>query len=368
MWVDNEEKRQTIMRVKLLLALSLFCPAIISGQKFTNYFNGEPDCYDSFMSGIFRFAISDTLNMEVCLITSQNVDGEIIIPENVISPDNKKYTVTSIASQAFWNLDSITSIIIPESVIEIGSFAFSGCSRLSGIRISANVDVGDGRLFWECDSLKTAGPIGSGCNFELGWVDTIPERIFNYCFNEVILPEGITEIPYEAFSSSPVEKVSLPSTLISIREKAFMSAKRLKSIVVPNSVKAIGTLAFAFCDSLESVVLSNKIEQIPDACFKQCKSLDNIIIPGSVVSIGQLAFEGCAFKSVILTDNLVSISEQAFCYCDSLRNIFNYSISPQLISNDTFIGCHNVVLHVKQGYHEPYRSSLWSQFIIKDDI
>lgn len=247
MWVDNEEKRQTIMRVKLLLALSLFCPATILGQKFTNYFNGEPDCYDSFMSGIFRFAISDTLNMEVCLITSQNVDGEIIISENVISPDNKKYTVTSIASQA------------------------------------------------------------------------------------------------------------------------FMSAKRLKSIVVPNSVKAIGTLAFAFCDSLESVVLSNKIEQIPDACFKQCKSLDNII-PGSVVSIGELAFEGCAFKSVILTDNLVSISEQAFCYCDSLRNIFNYSISPQLISNDTFIGCHNVVLHVKQGYHEPYRSSLWSRFIIKDDI
>lgn len=148
------------MRVKLLLALSLFCPATILGQKFTNYFNGEPDCYDSFMSGIFRFAISDTLNMEVCLITSQNVDGEIIIPENVISPDNKKYTVTSIASQAFWNLDSITSIIIPESVIEIGSFAFSGCSRLSGIRIGANVDVGDGRLFWECDSLKTAGPIG----------------------------------------------------------------------------------------------------------------------------------------------------------------------------------------------------------------
>ena len=57
-------------------------------------------------------------------------DTKVVIPNTY----NEK-PVTSINSYAFYNLTSITSIIVPDSVTSIGAGAFSGCSSLESITL-----------------------------------------------------------------------------------------------------------------------------------------------------------------------------------------------------------------------------------------
>ena len=73
---------------------------------------------------------------------------------------------------------SLTSITIPDSVTSIGKSAFSGCT-----------------------GLKTAGPIGSGSNYEFGWQTSIPANAFSGCtgLTSITIPEGVTSIGQKAF-------------------------------------------------------------------------------------------------------------------------------------------------------------------------
>lgn len=114
--------------------------------------------------------------------------------------------VTWITSKSFWDCEDLTSITIPDSVTTIGWLAFGGCSGLTKIIVPESVtcfydsEMG-AAVFNGCDKLKSAGPIGSGCNYEFGWKDTIPNGAFTGCYSmtTVYIPKGIAKIEEQAF-------------------------------------------------------------------------------------------------------------------------------------------------------------------------
>jgi len=92
----------------------------------------------------------------------------------------------------------------------------------------------------------------------------------------------------------------------------------LTGITMPNSVTSIGESAFMYCTKLTSVTIGNSVTKIGGVAFCGCNSLTSINIPNSVTSIGFLAFAGCtSLASVTIGSGVTSIGWDAFMGCES---------------------------------------------------
>lgn len=76
-------------------------------------------------------------------------DTEIEVPSEIDG-----YTVVQIGTSAFYNLDEITSITLPETVASIYRFAFEGCTALEAIDIPEGLESISYGAFTDCASLK----------------------------------------------------------------------------------------------------------------------------------------------------------------------------------------------------------------------
>lgn len=135
-------------------------------------------------------------------------------------------------------------------------------------------------------------------------VGSIPWYVLGKNIKSIIVNNGITHIGNEAFWSSAVESVTLPSSLESIGWGAFENCDKLKKVIIPEGVKKIEECTFRSCRSLETVIIPNSVTKIEEKAFEH-SGITNIIIPDSVTSIGQYAFGSCKkLKSLVLPDNV----------------------------------------------------------------
>ncbi len=79
---------------------------------------------------------------------------------------------------------------------------------------------------------------------------------------------------------------TIPNTVTSIGDGAFLGCGGLQSIEIPNSVTEIGGWAFSGCAGLESITIPNSVTSIGDAAFRMCLGVTEITIPKSVVNMG----------------------------------------------------------------------------------
>lgn len=87
------------------------------------------------------------INIESC---TQNAIGDIDIPEKI-----QDYPVKAISDNAFSDCTRITSIKIPNGVVEIGGGTFSGCSSLTSITIPNGVTRIGSKAFANCSNLTS---------------------------------------------------------------------------------------------------------------------------------------------------------------------------------------------------------------------
>ena len=80
--------------------------------------------------------------------------------------------IREVNEEAFIDCASIDKVVLPETLVRLGwadsrGMVFRGCNSLSKVIIKSKdlVTMGQGN-FCGCPLLKTAGPIGSGCNIE----------------------------------------------------------------------------------------------------------------------------------------------------------------------------------------------------------
>lgn len=227
-------------------------------------------------------------------ITEYNgTDTVVVIPSKI-----NGVTVTTIGTDAFLGLN-ITSVTIPASVTEIGSNAFAGCTNLTSVHYAGD---------WSNLTIQSGNPaVQDAANAPLFDFEFIPPDntaviVTNYKYNgaaaDVTIPsryqgKPVTTIGHAAFFNSAVTSVTIPDSVTSISDEAFINCPKLTNISIPNSVTYIGFSAFSSCTSLKSITLPSSLSFISGALFLGCSQLTTIHIPVSVTSIGNNAFADC---------------------------------------------------------------------------
>lgn len=202
----------------------------------------------------------------------------------VIPPTINSWPVTKIGEDAFQDNTTITSVTIPASVTEIGSNAFAGCTNLTSVNY-----IGD----WSKLTIQSGNPAVE---------DAVNAQLFDFAFTpdntavivthykgtaaDVTIPscykgKPVMAINNAAFPNSAVTSVTIPDSVTSIPDAAFVNCSQLTNISIPNSVTYIGFSAFDGCASLKSITLPSSLRTIGNSAFAGCPSLMTVTYPGS---------------------------------------------------------------------------------------
>ena len=249
-------------------------------------------------------------------------------------------TVSCIGASAFDECIALKSIKIPEGVTEIEEFTFSGCRSLENITIPDSVTSIGTCAFQHCNNLTSITiPDGvtyiADCAF-IGCssltsitipdsVEDIEDEAFCDCssLTSIIIPDGVTRIGCSVFCGcSSLTSITIPDSVTIIDWRAFGDCSSLTSITIPDSVTYMDERAFEYCSSLKSITIPNGMTSIADYSFLGCSSLKNITIPDGITSIGRSAFEDCSsLQQIILPESINDIEIEAFCNCNKLTAV-----------------------------------------------
>ncbi len=152
-------------------------------------------------------------------------------------------SVTNIGNYAFFGCSSLASITIPDSVTSIGDSAFSNCDSLASITIPDSVTSIGERAFFYCDSLATITIEADNANYSSDECGVL----FNKDKSMLIqYPIGNTRTSY-----------TIPGSVTSIGGSAFNRCTSLTSVTIPDSVTSIGDSAFYASTALNEIFILN---------------------------------------------------------------------------------------------------------------
>jgi hypothetical protein len=247
-------------------------------------------------------------------------------------PDN----VEIIGESAFLSCTSLVGINIPNSVITIGESAFSSCTSLTSITIPSSVINIGALAFSGCTSLTSINV--AAANSEYSSVNGVLYNntrtgLIQYpagkTGNTFAIPNSVENIEDQAFSGcASLTSVTIPDGVIRIGDNAFSRCTNLTGVIIPDSVENIEDYAFYYCAGLTSLTIGSSVENIGYYAFQYCTSIASVTIPDSVTNIGNCAFRNCtSLTSVTLGSGINSINTFAFSDCPKLTSVkFEWTI------------------------------------------
>lgn len=321
---------------------------------------------DERTSGAFTYRIKGNGNAIITGYDWKNNEGEDIYIPRMIDG----YAVTEIGDSAFGNKycpsQKAGSLVIPDTIISIGSHAFHGIHFASkSISIPASVQhIGYGAFSGlenvEQFTVDTNNQIYATIDGLL--YDKVQKELISYPRGKheekIIIPEGIKSIGDYSVSHSGgrEEVILLPNTLERIGDYSFWyasfglassSGDRINTGVFPSSLSELGEFAFCRANLYGDVNLANTaITVIPKQAFGFCTIEGTLSLPKRLVEIGESAFRYQQLKIGEFPKTLETIGDRAFqdvaFYCqdgDIYSLFFPFDSELTFIGDGAFLNC-----------------------------
>lgn len=234
----------------------------------------------------------------------------------------------------------LKAITLPNSITELGSYAFSNNSYLESL------------------SIPFIGTTREDTSHNLIYI--LGDQTMN-ALKTLVVTNAISIGSSALYNSNNLVSVTINDSCSSIGASAFYGCKALQYVKLPSSLQRLDGSTFSYCEKLTSITLPNSLTYIGESCFIFCTSLTNVVIPNNVTYIGSYAFENCSsLKTVRFGDSVEEIDYQAFAYCpllqivvfnDGLKTIGDYAFvaasiesivipgSVEEIGNSSFTNC-----------------------------
>ncbi len=412
----NEGNTAIIINCDKSLTGSVTIPEAIDGYTITGIGqNAFRDC-----TGITEVIIPDTVTMiDWCAFENCTSLENIVYSKNIIEIGGYAFrgctalkeiiipdTITAISGSSFEGCSSVEKITLGKNLKNIGENAFDGCVNVKEIYVDticaeevedcfANAGTStDGTHLFFSDNVTvipccfsdenniTTITLGKnitsssyywpfdGCRNlkQVYWnaVNAQESSYFRFLetngdgFN-VTIADDVTYLPPQAFEESAIKSVVLGKFLTEIGWSAFDDCRYLKHIywnsenlqtnvfsdmnvdegglevVFGDLVTVIPERTFEETLNLTSVVLGENIKTISKEAFRECENLKSIDLK-NVETICEYAFRDCtAIESIKFGEALKTIEDDAFYCCTNLKTITTNKTA--YISGDAFSGC-----------------------------
>lgn len=265
---------------------------------------------------LFKYSLNDedeTIGITGIDTNNEKFSKNITLPDK-ITVNGRTYPVTKVADSAFFEVKGVTTITLPDSIVEIGANAFQDCKNLQTINLSPN--------------LKKIGDYAFQGQTKLESFD---------------LPSSVEELGAYAFANSPLKSFNIPSDtkLHIIGERCFAKSK-YDSFTFPNTITSLGI--YAFEDSAIKEFIFNEgfnLTEFSEGCFSGITGVKKFVLPESIEVISPYLFQGSKITHFSLNENhkITSIPNNAFEKCSTLYYFGIYDESKDSIkkSNAEYI-------------------------------
>lgn len=257
---------------------------------------------------------------------------DIVIPECIFY-NGVSYAVVSIGKNCFAN-SSITSVVIPKSVVLIEEQAFYNCSSLREVIIE------DGDSIISINSSKPC--FGSTTASALN-------------LSKLYLGRSLVSTGSQFSNQPKLSDVTIGPLVKSLPAGFMYYNSAITSITLPSGLESIGSSAFENCSNLTDVYgldENSVMSELPSYIFRNCTKLRNISLPYNLRIIGHHAFNSCSsLQSIVIPATIDSIGRCTFDYCSNLREVtIEDGLSTLFFDNQTdggcFLGCPIVKLYL----------------------
>jgi len=213
-------------------------------------------------------------------ITGYNgAGGALVIPSTVGG-----YAVVKIGTSAFYGKASLISIIIPNGVSTIESYAFKDCISLTS----------------------------------------------------AIIPNSVTSIEIEAFRGcSSLTNINIPNSVTHIYSLAFASCTSLTEVTIPGSVQVMQSGIFMYCSNLTKATFNIGVTMLAGVTFANCTSLATVNLPEGLLYLGGLStFNGCtSLTSIVIPSSVTFTGASTFARCSNLTKVLFLGDAPTAASS-----------------------------------
>ena len=266
-------------------------------------------------------------------------------------------TVLELRSNAVASCEKLTSVTLPQSLVVINRMNFFSCNALSEVTIPASVRYIGDTSFRFCDALRKITFEGVCPAIDMDCFSVLPDDAVAYVPDDQL--EAYTAAFENAGSTVSVQPSGKNAVLVENNgyvEDEFdfdASTGTITSyngyatyLAIPETiggapVKAIGPEAFARHAYLAFLELPEGLESIGDSAFYNCETLGRVRFPSTLKTIGSNAFYNAYKSSVLELTSVESIGDYAF-YFAGLKGSLELPEGLKSIGENAFEACTNM--------------------------